>query len=190
MVLQNQKLLYETLSKLGCPLFSNCIGTVSIDYICTKRRLMYLHHIVSVSENEIIHKVYSAQKNNPVKGDWVLKVGDDMAKIGLNIEENKIKSQSKAEYKKIVDGKIIETAFRDYMKEKSTKTKTKDIKYVNLAMQPYMKNPQFNNKEVKTLFNLRAQTVWNYRACYKSIYKDNMNCQLGCNSVESLRHSF
>ena len=80
-------------------------GTVSIDYICTKRRLVYLHQIVSVSENKIIHKVYSAQKNNPVKGDWVLKVGDDMAKIGLNIEENKIKSQSKAEYKKIVDDK-------------------------------------------------------------------------------------
>ena len=61
-------------------------GTLSIDYICTKRRLMYLHHIVSVPEDELIHKVYNAEKNNPVKGDWVLKVGDDREKIGLNIE--------------------------------------------------------------------------------------------------------
>ena len=47
---------------------------------------MYLHHIVSVPEDELIHKVYNAEKNNPVKGDWVLKVGDDREKIGLNIE--------------------------------------------------------------------------------------------------------
>ena len=57
-------------------------------------------------------------------------------------------------------------------------------------MQPYMKNVKFNNKEVKTLFNLRAQTVWNYCACYKSMYKDNMNCQLGCDSIDGLQHSF
>ena len=82
---------------------------------------MYLHHIVSVPENELIHKVYSTQKHNPVKGDWVLKVGEDMTKIGLNIEEPEIKS--KTEYKKIVEEKIMKTAFREYMKEKSAKLK-------------------------------------------------------------------
>ena len=71
--------------------------------MCTKRRLIYLHDILGVSENELIHKVYSALKKQPLKCDWVLKVGEDMAKIDLNMEENEIKSKSKPELKKIVE---------------------------------------------------------------------------------------
>ena len=165
-------------------------GTLAVNYICTKRRLIYLHHILSVSENELIFKVYSAQKEQPLKGDWVLKVGEDMAQIELKMEENEIKSKSKAEFKKIVEIKVSQCAFKEYISEQSTKSKTKDIKYEKLEMQPYMKSLTFNNKEVKTLFNLRAKTVWTYKACFKSMFKNSMNCQLGCDSIDSLHHSF
>ena len=53
-----------------------------------------------------------------------------------------------------------------------------------------MKSTSFNNKEVKTLFNLRAKTVWNYKACFKSMFQNNINCQLGCDNIDSLQHSF
>ena len=68
------------------------------------------HREISVPEDELIHKVYNAEKNNPVKGDRVLKVGEDMEKLGLNIEENEIKSKTTAEYKEIVEEKIAESA--------------------------------------------------------------------------------
>ena len=139
-------------------------GTLAINYICTKRRLMYLHHILNVPEHELIHRVYSAQKESPVKGDWVLMAGKDMEHINLNMEEKHIQSMSKSEYKKIVEEKVTETAFFEYNKLKSSKSKTKDVQYSKLKMQPYMRSVDFNNKEVKTLFNLRAKTVWNYRA--------------------------
>jgi hypothetical protein len=74
-------------------------GTLAVNYICTKRRLMYLHHILSVSENELIYKVYNAQKEQPLKGDWVLKVGEDMDNIDLKLEERDMKYKSKDEFK-------------------------------------------------------------------------------------------
>ena len=103
-------------------------GTLSINYICTKRRLMYLHHILSVSEQELIHKTYNAQKESPLKGDWVLKVGEDMEKIELNMEESDIKIISKKDFKKIVEQQIKNTAFKEYSEEQSTKSKTKEVK--------------------------------------------------------------
>ena len=63
--------------------------------MCTKRRLIYLHDILGVSENELIHKVYSALKKQPLKCDWVLKVGEDMAKIDLNMEEMRSKQNQR-----------------------------------------------------------------------------------------------
>ena len=156
-------------------------GTLAINYICTKRRLMYLHHILNVPEHELIHRVYSAQKESPVKGDWVLMAGKDMEHINLNMEEKHIQSMSKSEYKKIIEEKVTETAFNEYNRLKSSKSKTKDVQHSKLKMQPYMKSVDFNNKEVKTLFNLRAKTVWNYRGCFKSMYKNNMACS--CRSL-------
>ena len=113
-----------------------------------------------------------------------------MEKIGLNMEESDIKIISKIDFKKIVEQKITNTAFNEYSEEESTKSKTKDVKYSKLQIQPYMKSSLFNNKEVKTLFNLRAKTVWNYKACFKSMFQNNMNCKLGCENIDSLQHSF
>ena len=47
-------------------------GCIPIRYLIMKRRIMYLHHILGKSPDELIHKVYMAQKSNPVKDDWSL----------------------------------------------------------------------------------------------------------------------
>ena len=45
---------------------------------------MYLHHILTRKENALIKKVWWAQVNNPVKGDWCLVVREDLDSIGLS----------------------------------------------------------------------------------------------------------
>ena len=32
---------------------------------------MYWHHIVKLGKNSLLNKFYTAQQNQPVKGDWV-----------------------------------------------------------------------------------------------------------------------
>ena len=62
----------------------------------------------------------------------MLKIGEDMAQIELKMEENEIKTKSKAEFKKIVESKVSQFDFKEYTSEQSTKIKTKYIKYENL----------------------------------------------------------
>ena len=42
-------------------------GCIPLRYILKKRRIMYLFHILSRDQNELIRKVYEAQKSDTVK---------------------------------------------------------------------------------------------------------------------------
>ena len=65
-------------------------SAIPIDFILTSRRLNYLHTILSRGDNEITKKIYFAQKNDPIKGDWALQIKEDILKIKLNMDENDI----------------------------------------------------------------------------------------------------
>ena len=45
------------------------------------RRLLYLHEILSRSENELIHKMYLAMEEAPLKDDGIHLVRKNMANI-------------------------------------------------------------------------------------------------------------
>ena len=71
---------------------------------------MYLYHILNRSSEEVIKKVYEAQKKDPVKDDWVQLVEDDMKELNIKIED--LKKTKKIKFKKILKGKIQESSFR------------------------------------------------------------------------------
>ena len=58
-----------------------------LSHIITKRRLMYLHTILQRPETEIIRKVFTEQKKNPCKGDWITLVEADITEIGMSFEQ-------------------------------------------------------------------------------------------------------
>ena len=45
-------------------------GLLPLKCICMKRRLMYLHNILSKSKSELIRKFYEVQKSILTKNDW------------------------------------------------------------------------------------------------------------------------
>ena len=46
-------------------------GTLPFRYIIKSRRLMYWWHLVKQNDDRLLSKFYKAQKNRPVKGDWI-----------------------------------------------------------------------------------------------------------------------
>ena len=40
------------------------------------------------------------------------------------------------------------------------------------------------------LFNMRANTVNGYKACFPSAYRNDANCKLGCEEGDSIAHMF
>ena len=81
-------------------------GSVPIRYIISSRRLMYLHSILQRDSDELVRKVYEAQKVVITPGDFLELVEEDKELINLEISEDEIKSMKKAKFITIVRRKI------------------------------------------------------------------------------------
>ena len=62
-------------------------GTIPLRWVIAQRRINYLKHILSRTEDELIKKVLRAQKEKPTKGDFVKLVETDLIKLGMTYEE-------------------------------------------------------------------------------------------------------
>jgi hypothetical protein len=69
---------------------------------------MYLYNILQKDKNEIVHRVYEAQKSDPNHGEFVLLVKEDCEAIGLIMSEKEIERMPKLRFKKIVRTKVVQ----------------------------------------------------------------------------------
>ena len=75
-------------AKLPVPaLYLEC-GQVPIRYIMAVRRILYLQTILHRDQNELIKKVYLAQKEDPIEGDFCQLVQKDFQLIDCQLEDN------------------------------------------------------------------------------------------------------
>ena len=126
--------------------------------------MMYLQTILNRSDEEITKKGYSAQKKNPLEGDWMKLVEHDFQTLGLEIDENEIRNCTKSQYKVKVKTILREHMFHELKKEQSEHSKISTIKYPTYEMQGYLKTHMMNNQEVSLLFGLRSKTVKDFKA--------------------------
>ena len=149
-------------------------GLVPIRFIIKQRRLNYLHHLLTRDSEELINKVYNAQKRKMGKNDWAETVNGDLKEVKL--DENSIMNLKKYQFKKIVKKKINEAAFHYLSNIQSTHSKVKDISYSKLEIQTYFLESKFSTKEKQLLFKLRTRMT-NVKANFKSQYLD-LTCDL------------
>ena len=100
-----------------------------IRYIIASRRLMYLHSILQKKEDELVRKVYEAQKADPLPGDFIELLKEDKESIGIELTENEIQMMSKMKFKKYVKEKIERAAFRYLLDRKQKHSK---MRYLNI----------------------------------------------------------
>ena len=73
-------------------------GAIPLSNVIAVRRLLYLQYILKKNKNKIVRKVYTAQKENPTKGDWTNIVEEDKMKYNVNISDELIGDISKDEF--------------------------------------------------------------------------------------------
>ena len=81
--------------------------------ILASRRIMYLHHILGRNKEELIRRVYNAQRDNITHGDFVELVKGDLEYIGKAFDEESIMLQTKPQYKNHIKKKIRAKVFED-----------------------------------------------------------------------------
>ena len=95
------------------------------------RRLMYLWHVLSRDENELISRVYADQTNCNNMGDWVRLVQADKAELGITLTDKEIQGVSENVFKNVVKKKVTIAHLR-WVEEKHSKSKYLDCTKLKL----------------------------------------------------------
>jgi hypothetical protein len=138
---------------------------VPVKSVIIVRRLLYLQTILHRHKSEIIRQIYDTMKEDPLKDDWIHLVSNDISNIGLNLSDDQICSLTKREFKKIVKSKMRSYTHAELERVKKGHSKVKHISHKDLKKpQPYLMDAMFNNNETSLLFNLRSQSVNEFKA--------------------------
>ena len=154
-------------------------GSLPIHWILAQRRINYLRHIYTRSEDELIRKVFEAQKESPTNGDFVKLVEKDMSKLEITHDEVATGELTKNGLRKVVR----DVAFRQLKEVLAKGTKASGIRYNQFEMQEYLRSGTISKEEMSTLTNLRSKCVKGIKSNFKNMHKMCLHCPLQC-SIE------
>ena len=162
-------------------------GAVPMRFLLIGRRLMFLWTILQKDSNELVRKVYEAQKLFPIKDDFINQIREDCDNIGLEWDENSIKNLKKTRFKEIVKSKLRNSA-HTYLLEKKEKLSKLDHLSSDYSLKDYLTSHKLSIKEKQILFKLRTRMI-DVKANYPSMYKQELFCSLcESKSIENQQH--
>ena len=80
--------------------------SIPLRFIAASRRLMYLHNILQKDEDELVRRVYEAQRMDPSPGDFDELVKEDMDTLGIIMTDQEIGVMQKERFRKQVKEKF------------------------------------------------------------------------------------
>ena len=135
-------------------------GNIPIRFILKAKRMNFLWYILNEDESCLLYSVFQAQCDNPVQGDWVKTVTDDIKEIDLKMNFKEIKRMSEKSFKKLVKSKVKVATFEFLIKIQATKSKSRNIKYNTLELQNYLKPGDFMTIQEKSfIFEVRSRML-------------------------------
>ena len=155
---------------------------------------MFLHYILT-NKKILPYRFYQAQLRNPCKGDWSETIKNDLSQLDINLSHDEISRMSKVRFQNLVKEKIVKSAFQYLIakKEKNKETsKTKDIVYQSLEIQPYLLPNQMSTnlsdstQLCKLTFSLRCRMV-QVKENFKSS-NESLTCDLCYSHVDSQKN--
>jgi hypothetical protein len=163
---------------------------LEIPDIVSMRRLLYYQNVLQKQEDEIVRKVFVAQRNNPSKGDWILLVQEDMEKYNIGLSEPQITSMSMLDFKKLIRKHIRKYSFQELT---NLKIAHKKVKYVqhnpSSGPQEYLLSSKLTRKMRSLLYNLRCKSVTGIKENFHRQFKEDLTCPLKCfNEIDTQQH--
>ena len=148
--------------------------------VISSRRIMYLHNILNRNSDELVRRIFEAQRNNPTPGDFICLVKIALEYIDEPYNENNIVSMNKTQFKMHIRKKLNQSIFNSLKVLQDTHSKVRDIKYKQFKIQPYLKNHTFTNKMASVLLNLRSSMTKTIKSNFSSINRGDMSCKMKC----------
>ena len=149
-----------------------------------KRKILFLQYILKQEESSMVHKVFKATCEHPLKNDFVQTCQKYLETLDIKLTFENIKEMSEYKFKKIVKEKTCQAAFKYLMEQKNTPgkhTKIKNIEYKQLCMQEYLLEGNFNTEISKLIFKMRGKTL-DIKEHKKWKYENNLCVGCGKNA--------
>ena len=148
---------------------------------------MYLWKILQKDDEDLVSKVFKAQKLFPVKDDFINQIKEDKEDIGLNLEDEDIKLMKKSKFKTLVKEKIRGAAHCYLIEKKESLSKLKNLSS-EFNLKEYLLTDKLSTSEKQLLFKLRTGMI-PVKGNFSSMYKDDLSCHLcSMNLKESQEH--
>ncbi len=148
------------------------LGLMPLQFILKGRRLMYLHYLLNLNEDEMLSQFFYAQWNYPGKrNEWTQMVKEELSSLGIPYSLSVIKCMSQYSWKNLVGNKCKKAAFDYLLNLKDSHSKLKDLSYDDLCLQSYFTDGSLNSNDARLLFLFRTRMVRVYNN-YKNLYTD------------------
>ena len=146
-------------SKTGLEWIFADTGKLNLRSLLQIRRLMYLWHLLSREESEMISRVYNTQKVSHSVGDWVRLVEGDKTELGITLTDRDIQGVSKNVFNNFVKKKVRSNMLKQLAELKKKHSKAKYLDCSELKPAKYIQDSRFNTSEKHLLFKLRSKTL-------------------------------
>ena len=179
--------IYYAHSKTSRELLYLESGNVPIRFILKSRRLNFLFYILHENEESLLRKVFDAQNNNPLKGDWVTTAKNDINELELNMTFDEIRTIDRKRFKTLVKNRIQIKALEYLLFIKSKHSKGKELSYDELELQNYLSSKSnLSIKEKSFIFSCRTRML-DVKSNFKT-GQNNLNCDKCGKEEETQRH--
>ena len=160
---------------------------IPVRYILSKRRLMYLWHILSRPPHELIRRVYEVQALKPVSHDWFHMISEERRKYDIDLTDKEIQSMSKTRFKSFINKKVDRFAFSKLISTARGQSKCKsvlqNINEEDIMIQKYLLSNQLVKEEQILLFSLRTYN-FPVKSNFRYLFPSDLKCR-ACNVPDS-----
>ena len=146
-------------SKTGLEWLYADTGKLNLSSLIQIRRQMYLWHILSRDESELIHRIYKMQKISSSVGDWVTIIESDKLELNIDLTDEEIQGVPKNVFKKYVKSKVKIKHLNYLNNLKKGHSKSEYLNCTELQTAEYLLNQRFSKTEKQLLFRLRRKTL-------------------------------
>ena len=151
--------LFNAHSKTCKEIFLLESGKIPVRFLISMRRIMFWWHIMHVNKDDMLYRVYRAQKVSPVQGDWINLLNSDKSLFNVNMTDEDLESISSDKLKNYLKktAQNLTLNFIESLQQKHSKSEKYDTAELKTA--PYLIDRRFSKYERELLFKLRSRTL-------------------------------
>ena len=180
-----RQVLQMAISSPVCSLYLE-MGCTPFSFVLVGRRVLYLHYLVNLDEEEMLYKFFMAQWENPAKRDWTETVKRDLELLNIKCDLTIMKHTKKEQFKEVVKKSVKVAAFNYLMTMKAKSSKMTNLEYTELRQQEYLCHNKVPPHKARNLYRYRVR-MDRVKGNYRHSHSD-LDCPLCLVSEDHSEH--